>query len=130
VNKEKVRSSIVKAVVEAVTNGLDVSEIARAMNGATRRSRSRTSKRVVKRKSPKPDSNIGRIYDYLLRHANTNVASRRLEKLLLARREEGERLSGDAASVCSDINYLRKYYGLDIEIVRVGVYRLHSPKRR
>lgn len=125
-NEAKLKALIVKAAVEAVTKNLDVSEIVRlSKNGA-----GRSKKRVVKQKLPKPGSNIGLIYEFLLRHANTNVSSKRLEKLLLTRRVPGERVSGDAASVGSDINYLKKYYGFDIETVKVGVYRLHQPKRR
>lgn len=84
----------------------------------------------MKQKLPTPGSNVGLIYECLLKNANKEVGSKKLEKLLVTRREAGERVSGDAASVSSDVNYLRKYYGFDIEVVEVGVYKLHVPKRK
>ncbi len=94
------------------------------------RQRQRSKKRSIKRSSPVEDSNVGMIYAHLLARQNKRVKSAALEKLLLNRREAGERSSGDAASVSSDVNYLKKYYGYDIEVVEPGVYVLHHPKRK
>lgn len=98
-----------------------------AVNGETNGVRRRP---LVKQSVPKPETNMRRIYDYLMRRPNELVASESLEELLKTRREPGNRVSGDAACVSSNISYLKKNYRIDIERVSVGVYRLHKPKRR
>ena len=69
------------------------------------------------------------IYAYLLKRVGKAIESADLEKCLRVRTKPGERLSGDAASVGSDVNYLKKYYGYDIETVEPQVYKLHKPAR-
>lgn len=123
---EEIKAAVVKAALGAVSEIIDIKAIVKA---AARNKRHTHVKRTIKRKAPKPTSNVGLIYDYLLRHANSIVKSKRLEKLLTTRRAPGARQAGDAASVCSDINYLKKYYGFDIEKIGVGVYRLNKPTR-
>lgn len=129
-----VKNAIAK-IIEVATGFIGADEVARIareyeeINKPESRLASRRASRRAK-KAPKADSNIGLIHAYLDANANRIVPSAKLEKCLKTRVEPGERVSGDAASVCSNINYLRKRYGFDIETVRVGVYRLNKPTKR
>lgn len=123
-------AAMVQDVIDEATKKILKIFSARNGGGAAGKNRSGEKRRSVKRRSPTPDTNLGRIYDYLMRRVGKEVMSKELEKLLKTRREAGPRVSGDAASVSSNINHLKKLYRLDIERVAVGLYKLNPGKRR
>lgn len=140
-NQAALKSTVARAVAKAIMSTIDVSEI---VSLCEKRASKTTRKKTTRKKTrpqrplgqssgkaePEPGSNVGRMLAYLRAHPNQPIESRPLERLLVNRREKGERSSGDAASVCSNVNYLRTKYGCDVERLEVGVYRLNVPSRR
>jgi len=133
-----IKEAVAKAAAKALTDTLDVSEILALCKNGTKPPKRKSTKaprqrrageRIMSRTEPKPGSNVGMMIECLKTNANKPVKAKQLAKLLLNRREQGERVSGDIASVGSNVNYLRKKYGYDVETVEVNVYKLHVPKR-
>ncbi len=126
--KARLKDAVVRAVMKAFIEAFDVTEIIDLICSSSN-GKAKWKRPDSKMNGPKANSNIGRIDDHFKRHQGKVVKSEELEVLLLDRRGVGERLAGDAATICSNVNYLNKYYGRNIKKVEVGVYMLVKPRR-